>query len=504
MRTSFLLLAVTGCTTYVAPDAQQGEDLMIVGGSDAPAGSYRYQVSIQDRTGFHFCGGSLIADGWVLTAAHCAVGESAQNLRIEAGINRLSEPGQMFDVAEIRIHPGYDANTSNNDVALLRLARSTGSLPPVALMTAASEGSLAATGTPLTVTGWGSLTSGGSSPDRLQQVNVSLVSRSQCQSSYPRENITTGMICASSPGKDSCQGDSGGPAVVANGSELVLTGVVSWGYGCADSRYPGVYARVANYNDWIASQVPGVRFVGGSNPTPNPTPTPTDDHGNDRASATSVTAAGTITVSGALTSGDKDVFKLDLAAPGRVTAVSASSIDTFGTLMNGSASLAQDDDTGPGNNFSVAADVTGNVVYLEVKGYDANAVGNYTVTITAPTASTPPAPTSDADFVLDLSSATVANGALSDRIDAGQRDLYTIEIVGSGAATLRASTTSAIDTFGTLSDEAGHVVATDDDAGAGLNFDLSGGVVPGLYLLEVRGYSASTTGAYDLAIQASR
>lgn len=503
MRYPLLVLVATGCTTYLAPEGQGDEDLMIVGGSDAPVGSYRYQVSIQDRTGFHFCGGSLIADGWVLTAAHCAVGESPQNMRVEADINRLSQAGAMFDVAEIRIHPQYDANASNNDLALLRLSRSTGSIPPVKLMDAASEASLAPTGTPLTVTGWGTLTSGGSTPDRLQQVNVNLISRSSCQSAYSRENITAGMICATAPGKDSCQGDSGGPGVVSNGSEAVLTGVVSWGYGCADSRYPGVYAHVANYADWIASQVPGVRFVGGSTPAPNPTPT-TDDHGNDRATATPVTVNGTVTVSGSLTSGDKDVFRLDLAAAGQVTAVSAGSVDTYGTITTDTGSLlAQDDDNGPGNNFQVVTTTTGKTVYLEVRGYNAQSVGAYTVSITGPTGSSAP-PASDADLVLDLRSNTTASARLSDRIDAGVNDEWTVEVLGTGAATLRASTSSSLDTYGTLTDTSGRVVAVDDDAGPGLNFDLSAGVNPGVYLLQVRGYSASVAGAYDLSVQASR
>ena len=99
-------------------------------------------------------------------------------------------------------------------------------------------------------------------PDHLQQVDVSIVSQASCQSSYPGETISSGMLCAGSPGRDSCQGDSGGPAVVDGGEEPVQAGVVSWGYGCANPRYPGVYARVATYADWIRSNVPGVRFVG--------------------------------------------------------------------------------------------------------------------------------------------------------------------------------------------------------------------------------------------------
>jgi hypothetical protein len=508
MRTLPFLLVFpfVGCTTYLAPEAGgDGVDRVgegIVGGSDAPVGRYRYQVSLQDRSGFHFCGGSLIADGWVLTAAHCVVGERPSDLRVEADITRLSESGALFDVAELRVHPGYVASTSQNDVALIRLARSTGSIPPIALMDAASEPTLAPTGGALTVTGWGTLSSGGSSPDRLQQVSVPIVSRTSCQASYPAENITAQMMCAGAAGRDSCQGDSGGPAVVGTtGADPALTGVVSWGYGCADPAHPGVYARVSQYSAWISGQVPGVRFVAGG-VAPDPEPEPTDDHGDTLAAATVVPVAGTVTLDGVLDSGDRDVFRLDLAAAGAVSVGTASAIDTYGTLLSTSgAALAQDDDSGPGNNFSVATTVSGTTLYLEVRGYDARAAGAYTLTVTGPAA---PEPVSDADFVLDLRTTTSAVARASDRIDAGVDDAYTIEILANGPVTLAAASAGATDTFGTLSDAAGAVLATDDDAGPSLNFSLTRAVSPGIYLLEVRGYSATTTGAYDLDLQATR
>ncbi|XP_064609087.1 trypsin-3-like isoform X2 [Liolophura sinensis] len=104
-----------------------------------------------------------------------------------------------------------------------------------------------------TVTGWGTMSSGaGSLPDRLREVDVPVISYSQCSSWVSGVSSTT-MICAGyeEGGKDSCQGDSGGPLVVLSGGKWYLLGVVSWGYGCAGRRSPGIYTRVPNYTSWI-------------------------------------------------------------------------------------------------------------------------------------------------------------------------------------------------------------------------------------------------------------
>jgi len=100
------------------------------------------------------------------------------------------------------------------------------------------------------VSGWGALTYGSSSiPSELQFVNVKIIGQAECQSaSYGYgSQIKSGMICAAAEGKGTCQGDSGGPLVSGN----VLVGIVSWGYGCADADYPGVYTNVADYYNWI-------------------------------------------------------------------------------------------------------------------------------------------------------------------------------------------------------------------------------------------------------------
>ena len=229
----------------------------IVGGVNTNIATVPWQVSVQTSGGFHFCGGSIIDDEWILTAAHCVQGSSPASMRVEAGVTLLSANGQLRNVSQIFVAPGYNGDTTKGkDAALLRLSSPLtlgANVAVVELATEADASSFAPGDTGL-VSGWGTLSSGGSSPNNLQSVNVPIVSNAQAAAAYGAASVTADQLAAGAlgvGGVDACQGDSGGPLVVTSPSGPLLAGVVSWGNGCALANFPGMYARVASFTSWI-------------------------------------------------------------------------------------------------------------------------------------------------------------------------------------------------------------------------------------------------------------
>jgi len=224
----------------------------IVGGTTARAGEFPYIVSLQ-RSSSHFCGGSLLNANTVITAAHCSVSSvvgSVSGLRVRAGSLNRNSGGVLVGVSSVTVHPSYRSASQDFDVAIWKLSTSipTSSTIGYAALPAANSDPVA--GSTTTVAGWGALSEGGSSPTVLYKVDVPVVSRASCRSSYGTSAITNNMFCAgvAAGGRDSCQGDSGGPIVDAS---RVLIGLVSWGQGCAQPNYPGVYSRVSTLLSFI-------------------------------------------------------------------------------------------------------------------------------------------------------------------------------------------------------------------------------------------------------------
>uniref|UniRef100_A0A2K5SDV6 trypsin n=1 Tax=Cebus imitator TaxID=2715852 RepID=A0A2K5SDV6_CEBIM len=245
---TFIFLALLGAA--VAFPTSDDDDDKIVGGYTCQKNSVPYQVSL--NAGYHFCGGSLISNQWVVSAAHCY--KSRIQIRLgEHNIEVIEGNEQFINAAKIIRHPNYNSATMDNDIMLIKL--NSAATINARVSTISLPRSCAATGTQCLISGWGNTLSSGSKsnyPDLLQCLKAPILSDTACRTAYPGE-ITTNMICLGflEGGKDSCQGDSGGP-VVCNGE---LQGVVSWGYGCAQKNRPGVYTKVCNYVKWIQQTI---------------------------------------------------------------------------------------------------------------------------------------------------------------------------------------------------------------------------------------------------------
>uniref|UniRef100_A0A8I3NCY4 Chymotrypsin like n=1 Tax=Canis lupus familiaris TaxID=9615 RepID=A0A8I3NCY4_CANLF len=216
----------------------------IVNGENAVPGSWPWQVSLQDKSGFHFCGGSLISQSWVVTAAHCNV-IPGRHVVVLGEYDRSSnaEPLQVLSISKAITYPSWNPTTLNNDLTLLKLAspaRYTQRISPVCL---ASPDEELPAGLKCATTGWGRLSGVGNvTPARLQQVALPLVTVNECRQ-YWGSRITDAMICAGGSGASSCQGDSGGPLVCQKGNTWVLIGIVSWGTTNCNVRQPAIYTR---------------------------------------------------------------------------------------------------------------------------------------------------------------------------------------------------------------------------------------------------------------------
>ena len=209
------------------------------------------------------CGGTLVGDKYVITAAHCTDGQAASGLFVRVGDTSLDTEfeatAMTIAVSAIKQHPQYDSSTTANDIAVLELASTVSltdypNIKPACLPSAGAK----FPGDSL-VSGWGTIGSGSYLNSWLYEVNVTTFADGNCGAM--NNYMTDDMLCAGlmQGGKDACQGDSGGPLVAADPAQnnwLSLIGVVSWGFGCAGEDALGIYAEVSHFYDWLNQNMP--------------------------------------------------------------------------------------------------------------------------------------------------------------------------------------------------------------------------------------------------------
>ncbi|XP_055380757.1 chymotrypsin-2-like [Condylostylus longicornis] len=215
----------------------------IVGGQDAPDGIAPYQVSLQSSSsGSHFCGGAIVSDKCILTAAHCVRGRQPSSTYVVVGSQTLSISGKRHQAESIVSHPRYNSPAYHHDIAVV-CVKEKFELNDKVQVIPMNDRKLVA-GDVLRLTGWGTLSLGGRVPDKLQILNVGYVPYADCKAAHGGSSMVgEGHACTfNKAGEGACHGDSGGPLVV----DGKVAALVNWGTPCARGN-PDAHADVYHY-----------------------------------------------------------------------------------------------------------------------------------------------------------------------------------------------------------------------------------------------------------------
>ncbi|XP_034021941.1 elastase-1-like [Thalassophryne amazonica] len=255
----FLLLCTFSATVLAESEFQPAAE-RVVGGDAVPYDdSWPWQASLQFHSGdsyHHFCGGTLISTRWVLTAAHCVYSRRSFDVVLGNLVLFNQHIGQRITAQNIYIHPEWknDSISSGNDIAMVRLqsdASRTSYVKPVSLP---PFDEILPHNCQCYLTGYGSMTTGGSISHQMRQAVLSVVDHKTCISAgWWGSTVKTNMICAGGGKQSACNGDFGGPLSCYVNRKWYVHGIASFvsGLGCNAPKKPTVFTRVSAYISWI-------------------------------------------------------------------------------------------------------------------------------------------------------------------------------------------------------------------------------------------------------------